>query len=387
MLKYALFLAISFVINLIDCRELNQTILFESFGYSYDSTYIDLNSLGIDSIESTTFNGLNQLEVLHLQNNKLKRIDKDIFKDLTNLRELSLESNLLVAIDKSSFVNLNNLELVCLNNNPITSLFPTDLLSFVCNNPSKQKCFVSLSDKCIRNFTIRPNIVVDNSKLDEFISIVQLDQKRQDDKIISLEAKLDEMMTKFNNTILPTNTPMYSTTSKNLPNISISTIQANNYSISHNISIKELLDQGFKNVFNTTYSTETISNDLINIESLCTKDSVLCVGGSDTADNLLLVSCGNCLNILTPTTINNPNLINGAYWYFTDKKSFGFSPIFSIAQNFVDIYDCPYFPRNCKDSKRLSWSLTGYHGGWRLGILNDDEKSIPFNYQKMIFLK
>ena len=54
-------------------------------------------------------------------------------------------------------------------------------------------------------------------------------------------------MTKFNNTILPTNTPMYSTTSKNLPNIS--TIQANNYSISHNISIKELLDQGFKNVF------------------------------------------------------------------------------------------------------------------------------------------
>ena len=59
----------------------------------------------------------------------------------------------------------------------------------------------------------------------------------------------------------------------------------------------------------------------------------------------------------------------------------------SIAQNFADIYDCPYFPRNCKDSKRLSWSLTGYHGGWRLGILNDDDKSIPFNYQKMIFLK
>lgn len=227
MLKYKLLLAITFVINLIDCRELNQTILFETFGYSYDSTYIDLNSLGIDSIEPTTFDRLNQLEVLHLQNNKLKRIDKDIFKDLINLRELSLESNLLVSIDKSSFVNLNNLELVCLNNNPISSLFPTDLLSFVCNNSSKQKCFVSLSDKCIRNFTIRPSNFVNNSKLDEFISFVQSDQKRQDDKIISLEAKLDEIVPQTN---------QY-------------------YSISHNISIKELLDQGFKNVLNFSYQS------------------------------------------------------------------------------------------------------------------------------------
>jgi hypothetical protein len=63
----------------VDCIELNQTILFDTFGYSFDSTYIDLNSLNIDSIESSTFDGLHQLEVLHLQNNKLKRLNKDTF--------------------------------------------------------------------------------------------------------------------------------------------------------------------------------------------------------------------------------------------------------------------------------------------------------------------
>jgi len=177
-----------------NCLELNQTILFETFGYSSDSTYIDLNSLGIDSIESSTFNGLHQLEVLHLQNNKLKRINKDIFKDLIQLRELSLESNELVAIDKSSFLNLNNLQHVCLNNNPITTLFPTDLLTFICINHIN--CTVSLADKCIRNYTLHR---LNNVKLDQFIQFVQLDQKRQDKNITDLEVKLDVIESQCNN--------------------------------------------------------------------------------------------------------------------------------------------------------------------------------------------
>lgn len=116
MLRNTLMLILLLIrIKVNNCLELNQTIIFETFGYSSDSTYIDLNSLGIDSIESSTFDGLHKLEVLHLQNNKLKRINKDIFKDLIQLRELSLESNELVAIDKSSFLNLNNLQHVCLN--------------------------------------------------------------------------------------------------------------------------------------------------------------------------------------------------------------------------------------------------------------------------------
>lgn len=123
-----------------------------------------------------------------------------------------------------------------------------------------------------------------------------------------------------------------------------------------------------------------------NLRSLCTKDSVICVGGSDTVYNLLLVSCGNCLNILTPTYINSPNLINGAYWYLTEKQSFGFSPIFSIHQIGIDVYDCDSKRLNCTDSKRLSWS-TSFSGG-RLGKLGDGEYYQIFgHYRKMIFLK
>jgi hypothetical protein len=38
----------------------------------------------------------------------------------------------------------------------------------------------------------------------------------------------------------------------------------------------------------------------------------------------------------------------------------------------VDIFDCEYSTYNwiCKDSNRLSWALTGSHGGWRLGNIH-----------------
>ena len=56
-------------------KELNQTILFETYGYSVDSVFIDLNGKSIDSIDSHTFSGYNKLQVLHLDDNKLKSIN------------------------------------------------------------------------------------------------------------------------------------------------------------------------------------------------------------------------------------------------------------------------------------------------------------------------
>jgi len=43
---------------------------------------------------------------------------------------------------------------------------------------------------------------------------------------------------------------------------------------------------------------------------------VICVGGTDSRNNkLLLVSCGSCLDILTTTTRDQPRLVNGAWWF------------------------------------------------------------------------
>jgi hypothetical protein len=77
----------------------------------------------------------------------------------------------------------------------------------------------------------------------------------------------------------------------------------------------------------------------------------------------MLVSCGSCFDILTTTKVDQPRLVNGAWWYFTLDKSFGFASNSSIRQEHADKFDCDN-KLNCKDSKRLSWGL-----GWRLGIL------------------
>ncbi len=39
----------------------------------------------------------------------------------------------------------------------------------------------------------------------------------------------------------------------------------------------------------------------------------------------MLVSCGSCFDILTTTKVDQPRLVNGAWWYFTLDKSFGFA--------------------------------------------------------------
>jgi len=343
---------------------LNQKILFETYGYSLDSTYIDLNSLGIDSIEPSTFHGLYQLEVLHLQNNKLKQIDKDLFKDLIQLRELSLESNVLVAIDKNSFINLNNLKLVCLNNNPIASLFPTDLLTFICTNHIN--CTVSLADKFIRNYTLK--------KLDKFIQDKNAtDLEKQDENLfhliesqISNNNKLYEIIVRQQNKLdklLEINENQTEILFK-LEKI----IYFQNYILASNIEINDLLNQGFKIVYDQFYSHNTTYSELLAVKLQCNSNSIICVGGADTgsSNTLLLVSCGSCLDILTNTTANQPRFVNGAWWYFTNGLSFGFAPNSNIKQSYADVFDCDSNNMNCIDSKRLSYQLHG-GAGWRIG--------------------
>ena len=140
-----------------------------------------------------------------------------------------------------------------------------------------------------------------------------------------------------------------------------------------------LLNQGFKTVYDQLYSHASTYNELYNIKTQCNQNSLICVGGADSNNNLLLVSCGSCLDILTTTPKNQTRLVNGAWWYFTPGISFGFAPDFNINQEpYCDKYDR-------SNTKRLSWELAGACG--RLGSLNTVANTIPSTYRKIIMLK
>ena len=61
---------------------------------------ISLSSCNIDSIDISTFDGLNNLQKLYLSSNRLKSLDASHFKSLVNLQELDLSSNRLSYMSK-----------------------------------------------------------------------------------------------------------------------------------------------------------------------------------------------------------------------------------------------------------------------------------------------
>jgi hypothetical protein len=72
----------------------------------------------------------------------------------------------------------------------------------------------------------------------------------------------------------------------------------------------------------------------------------------------------------------------------SSNYSFGFSDNNKTDQFYADKYDCKLNNNlfdNCSNDKKLSWHLTGSHGGWRIGsICNLNNSTL---YQKYIFLK
>jgi len=157
------------------------------------------------------------------------------------------------------------------------------------------------------------------------------------------------------------------------------------YSLAHNVSIEKMRAQGYELVYDFVYNHSTTISELNAIKSKCSAQTILCAGGAAlNSDNLLLVSCGSCNEVLKETTNNKPVLNNEAYWYLTDKKSFGFSPSYNIKQLSVDWHDCDSSAKSCSDDKRLSWYLGG-GGGWRLGKLNNVENEMS-DYRKIILI-
>ena len=54
----------------------------------------------IEAVNNQTFNGLTELEVLHLEDNYIHRIEGYEFGNLTSLRELHLQRNFIDYIEE-----------------------------------------------------------------------------------------------------------------------------------------------------------------------------------------------------------------------------------------------------------------------------------------------
>ena len=82
-----------------------------------------LNASQIEALNNQSFNGLTeQLEVLHLEDNYIRRIEGYEFANLTGLRELHLQRNRLEHIDVDAFETLISLQVLQLHDNLLTNL-------------------------------------------------------------------------------------------------------------------------------------------------------------------------------------------------------------------------------------------------------------------------
>ena len=89
------------------------------------SSYINLDSKKISSIDPSTFNGLTSLIILFLASNKLTKIDPSTFNGLTSLYDLDISFNQLTTVNPSTFNGLAKLEFLRLNRNQLTTIDPS----------------------------------------------------------------------------------------------------------------------------------------------------------------------------------------------------------------------------------------------------------------------
>ncbi len=67
-------LFITIVLKLTSGAIVNQTVLFQKYGYNKDSNLINLRELSIETIDVNTFQGLNNLQIIYLGKNILINI-------------------------------------------------------------------------------------------------------------------------------------------------------------------------------------------------------------------------------------------------------------------------------------------------------------------------
>lgn len=78
------------------------------------------NNSNIEHIYNTTFIGLKKLVILHLENNKIIKLNGDELQSMENLKELYLQNNRISYIENRTFLELKKLEVLRIDGNKLT---------------------------------------------------------------------------------------------------------------------------------------------------------------------------------------------------------------------------------------------------------------------------
>ena len=127
------------------------------------------------------------------------------------------------------------------------------------------------------------------------------------------------------------------------------------------LSKTNLGNNGYTLVLEQALDDLTSFNHITTLASYCSASTILCfAGGVSYSDTLLTIACGNCLQITSQTTLNSPVFYGGAYWYFTNGYSIGYSPTSAISMGSADTMDGA-------SDQRISYHMDGVSGGYRIG--------------------
>jgi len=148
--------------------------------------------------------------------------------------------------------------------------------------------------------------------------------------------------------------------------------------IQQNVSEQTLRNNGWTLFYEQTYATS-----LANSTTLIRPNGqyVILSGKAVGSSNILLAAAAPTAQVFTETVINTPQLLNGAYWYYTlvttfpTEGSIGFAPTNSINQ-----YSADY---GTTGEQRLSWHLIANLGGYRIG--NDTSLNHSSAYLKQVW--
>ena len=130
--------------------------------------------------------------------------------------------------------------------------------------------------------------------------------------------------------------------------------------IQQNVSEQTLRSNGWTLFYEQTYGTVL---DSTASQLRPSGQYVILTGKAVGSSTLPILSAAPTAQVFTETVINTPQFINGTYWYNTPNISIGFAPTATISQISADV-------QTPSDPLRLSWHLTNFVGGWRLGEIN-----------------
>lgn len=149
------------------------------------------------------------------------------------------------------------------------------------------------------------------------------------------------------------------------------------FEIKRNIDYQELLDAGWKAIYNFPFSHSTTFDELANLKDKYGDDAAICcLGKKANSNEVVLAAFGPYKQVLTPSDSKSVAKQHGeVFWYYVKGESFGFAEASNISLGSAD---------TVSGEKRMSWHLSG-GGGYRIGDNTNLNGSSDFEKILMVY--